>query len=351
MTPGRWSAAELERWTATVLEAAGAGSQQAAVTAECLADADRRGLDTHGVAILRMFLPRLASEAMDGRAHPRVERESAGSALVDGSNGLGPFVARFAADLACRKAREAGAAAVGVRASNHFGAASAHADHCARVGCVALVVSGSDPGMAPLGALRPVLGTNPLAVAGPPGTRAGGLSLDMATSVVALGRVRAAARASRPIETDWAQGADGRATSDPELAMRGSLLPAAGHKGFGLAAAIDLLSGCLTGAHVSPEVPGDPDDPHPQNVGHLIVALDVEAFAGTGSYAKALDLLADRVHDAPRAAGVPAFMLPGEPEKRRAADRRSGIPLEPGTARMLTDLGERFGVPFPEEVA
>jgi LDH2 family malate/lactate/ureidoglycolate dehydrogenase len=349
MTPSRWSAAELERWTASVLEAAGAGPEQAGVTAECLADADRRGLDTHGVAILRMFLPRLASEAMDGRAHPRVERESAGSALIDGANGLGPFVARFASDLACRKASEAGAAAVGVRASNHFGAASVHANHCARAGCVAVIVSNSDPGMAPLGALRPVMGTNPLAVSGPAGARADGLSLDMATSVVALGRVRAAARASRRIEPGWAQGADGRATSDPELAMQGSLLPAAGHKGLGLAAAIDVLSGCLTGANVSPVVPGDPEDPRPQNVGHLVIALDVAAFAGMDSYAASFDLLADHLHGAERAPGVPEFMLPGEPEGRRAAERRAGIPLDPGTAGMLTDLGERFGVPFPRE--
>ena len=182
----------LRLWSEEVLKRAGASKRAATATAEVLVDANRRGLDSHGVMQLRFYLPALYAGATRGVAVPEVACDLPAVAIVDGHDGLGPFVARFAMDLCCRKASDAGAAVVGVRNSSHFGAASCYAEQAAAQSCLAIVLSNSDPGMSPPGGLGPILGTNPLAVAAPllDGQFA---SLDIATSVAALSKVVLAA--------------------------------------------------------------------------------------------------------------------------------------------------------------
>src|SRR5262249_11378 len=144
---------------------------------------------------------------------------------------LGAYVASFAMSLCCDKAGTAGAAAVAVRNSGHFGAASYYANMAASRGCVGIALSNSDPGMAPLGALGPILGTNPLAISAPSAPGLPTPSLDIATSVVAQGKIILAARAGTKIPGDWAIGPDGRPTKEPDDALAGAVLPMAGHKG------------------------------------------------------------------------------------------------------------------------
>jgi LDH2 family malate/lactate/ureidoglycolate dehydrogenase len=341
------SAGELEAWACAALRAAGAAGEPAAVTTRVLVDANRRGLDTHGVLLLRLYLPRLASGAMDGSARPVVARDLPAAAVVDGRNALGPYVASFALELCCDKARQSGAAAVSVRNSNHFGAASCFAEAAARQECLAIVCSNSDPGMAPEGALKPVLGTNPVAIAAPAGPLDHLPSLDFATSTVAVGRIRAAERAGRPIPAGWAIGPDGQPTEDAVEAMRGSALPMGGHKGFALAFMLDVLSGCLPGAAISPEISDDPEGSEPQGTGHFIAAVHMPSLGDPAVYAERLGSLAGAVHGAARADGVEPFQIPGEPEARTARERGDAIPFDEPSLALLRGLGERFGVTFP----
>ena len=178
----------LEAWTVQVLECTGASSDAAVATAKALVDANRRGVDSHGVVQLYFYLPGLRAGTTRGDAEPSVEVDLPAAAIVDGHDGLGPYIAGFAMELCCAKARSAGAATVGVRNSSHFGAASVYAEQATRHGCFGLVFANSDPGMSPLGALGPILGTNPIAMAAPNGSGAP-ISLDIATSVVAQGKV------------------------------------------------------------------------------------------------------------------------------------------------------------------
>ena len=339
---------QLEQWTRSILQAAGAGPAQASITASCLTDAHRRGFDTHGAPLLRQYLPRLESGAIAGRTAPEVVKERAGVALLDGKNGLGPYVAMVATNMACDKARDTGAGVVAVRGSNHFGAASVFAERAADRGCVSIICSNSDPGLAPLGALAPVLGTNPIAIAGPPGEDGFLPSLDMATSQVAYGRVRAAARAGERIPQGWAIGSDGQPTQRPETALGGSVLPLGGHKGFALAAMIDMLCGCLSGAQLSPDVVWNPEDPTPQGLGHLVVAIQVAALAGQRTYRRGLSRLVWCVHNARRAKGVAPFRLPGERAQHTAAAGRGAVPMHTSVVAELVELGARYGVDFPE---
>lgn len=341
MSPG-----ELEAWARAVLRAAGAAERAADATARALVHANRRGLDSHGLVFLSFFLPRLRAGTTAGEAEPEVVVDLPALALVDGHDALGPYVATFAIGLCCDKAEAAGAAVAAVRNSSHFGAASCYAEMAAARGCVGIVVSNSDPGMGPPGALGPVLGTNPLAVAAPAAPDVPLPSLDFATSVVAQARIILAGLAGDRIPRDWAIGPDGLPTDDPNDALAGSVLPMAGHKGFALAFMIDVLSGCLSGALTSPEIAGDPTAPVPQGTGHCFVAIRVEALRARDDYERSLRQLVARVHDAPRAEWAEPFMIPGEREHMVAAERAREIPLTTAAVTMLRSLGEEYGVPF-----
>ena len=339
---------ELRAWTDAILRATGASPEAAEATAAALVDASLRGLDSHGVVFLAFYLPRLAKGTTRGDAHPEVVADREAYALVDGHDALGAYVARFAMDLCCDKAKRAGAAAVAVRGSTHFGAASCYAEQAAGRGCVGIALSNSDPGMAPLGALAPVLGTNPLAIAAPGAPDLPGPSLDIATSVVAQGKLILAQRAGEEIPPGWAIGPDGRETTDPAAGLENSVLPMAGHKGFGLALMLDVLTGCLSGADTSPHIVGDPETDRPQNAGHLFIAIDLDGNRDRDAYSESLRDLAGQVHDAARADWADPFLLPGEPEARTAERRRrDGVELTESTTELLRSLGDRYGVEFP----
>ncbi|MCY4368784.1 MAG: Ldh family oxidoreductase [bacterium] len=343
----RLSPLVLHSWACEILLSTGASQPAAEATATALIDANLRGLDTHGLVLLRLYLPRLRSGAIDGRATPEIIKDLPGVVVVDARNTLGPYAATIATDLCCDRAESNGAAVTLVRRSNHFGAASVYSEQAVRRGCVAVVLSNSDPGLAPRGSLGPILGTNPLAIAVPARSEEIAPSLDMATSVVALGRVRAAGRAGDRLPLGWAIGPDGEPTEDPELALAGSLLPVGEHKGFALAFMIDTLAGCLTGARTSPSISADPAGLEPQHLGHFILAINVTAVASTASFHASVEELTGAVHTAERANDVPPFLIPGEREARVAAERRRTIPFGDGDLALLESLGRDYNVTFP----
>jgi len=331
----------LRTWATQALERAGASAAAAAATTDALASASARGVDSHGFGLVPTYVDRLLSGKVDGAAVPEVVVDAPALALVDGHLALGAYVATEAMRLCCEKAHAHGAAVVAVRRSTHFGPAAHYAGAAAERGCLGLIVSNSDPGLAPLGALAPLLGTNPLAIAAPPGDVAPAPLLDMATSIVAQGRVVRAAKAGQRIPLDWAIGPDGAPTDDPEAALANAVLPLGGYKGFGLAFMIDVLAGCFAGALLSPEIREE------ENVGHVLIAIDVAAGGDAAGYRARLDRLLGFVHDAPRRADAEPFLIPGEREGRVARERDGLIPLDPPMRDALAQAGARVGVPLP----
>ncbi len=338
--------AELGTWAENVFLAAGASAAAAAATANALLSANRRGLDSHGIEYMHYYLPKLRSGVTPGDAEPEIVLELPALAVIDGNAAMGAYVATVAMELACDKAAQAGAAVVGARNSSHFGAASVYAERAAERGCIGISLSNSDPGLAPEGALAPVLGTNPLAIAAPPGSAGVTPSLDMAASRVAFSHVIRAARAGEAIPPTWAIGPDGRPTEDPEVAIAG--LPFGGHKGFALAFMIDVLAGCLTGGATSQDIETEsPEMTGPQRTSHLFVAIHLDSVRQRDEYESSLDRLIEMVHGAPIATWSTELLFPGQPESRAAAERASGIPLRPEALKMLRELGQEYGVAFP----
>jgi LDH2 family malate/lactate/ureidoglycolate dehydrogenase len=339
--PGeRFPFERLETWATEVLVASGASRESADVTAKCCIRANRVGMDSHGVLYLDVYARRLRAGIVDGQARPEVVDELPGLALVDGHFALGAMVGTFAMEWCCAHAETNGAAAAVARNSSHFGAASYYSGLAVAHDCIGIALSNSDPGVAPAGALSPILGTNPLAIAAPP---SGGVlpSLDMATSVAAQGRVTLAARRGEPIPLGWAIGPDGSPTVDPAAALQNAMLPAGGHKGFGLAFMIDVLSACLGGGAVSPQLVEE------RGASQLFVALRVGAVSDRRDYDERLQQLVAAVHDAPRADWAPGFLVPGERGSATAVERAESMTLDGATLALLRSLGEECGVPFP----
>lgn len=336
----------LEAWARDALIKAGMSSAAAETTAAAMLHANRRGLDSHGVVLLGVYVPRLRGGHIRGDAEPELVHVRGATALFDGHCAPGAYTARTAMAWACAAAEEHGIGAAIVRNSCHFGATSFFSEFAAGAGCVGVAITNTDPGMAPLGSFQPILGTNPLAIAAPPGSRSIIPSLDIATSVVAQGRVAAASRAGFPIPEGWAIGPDGLPTTNPDEALLNSMLPVGGHKGFGLAFMIDLLSACLGGARISAEMVEE------AGVGHLMVALDASVGSGTAEYEDRLDALIDAVHSAPRRPDVEPFMIPGEREHLVSAQRGRSIPIDLPTRELLESVGAECGLPFAfEEVS
>ncbi len=339
------SRSELTAWAERVLVVAGAATEPARTTAESLVEASRCGIETHGIVLLPVYADAVLDGSLDGRAAPQVIAETAAVVRLDGRNALGPAVAREAMSRSVELARESGFGVTLVSRGNHFGAGAVYVNEAARAGCIGIVMANGEAVMAPAGAQRPLLGTNPISLAAPDPRGDGALpSLDFATSLVAQGKVRGAQRRGESIPEGWAVGPDGRPTTDPEAALAGAMLPMAEHKGFGLALFVEVLTACLCAGPLGAEIP--PEGP-PGNTSMFFAALSLDALGLREEFRASLERLLGVVSSAPYLPGMEQPRVPGERAARTAADRAREIPLEGSIHRALDELGELVSVPLP----
>jgi LDH2 family malate/lactate/ureidoglycolate dehydrogenase len=336
----------LESWVRDLFAAAGLEADAAAVVADTLVDASLRGVDSHGVARVPVYLERLRAGGLNARPRPRIEREQGAIALMHGDDGPGQVAGVQATDHSIALARRHGVGVVAVRRSNHYGAAGYYAMRAARAGLIGLSTTNSDPFVIPFGGRDAQLGTNPIAFAAP--LPEGVFSLDMATSQVAVNRIFNARDEGRPIPPGWGVDAEGHPATDP--AAVASAVPLGGYKGYGLAIMVEILSAVLPGAGVGHGVGllyGRPEA-H-QDVGHLHLALDPGPLVGTEAFAERLGGFLAGLSGSVPGPGSDEVLVPGEPEERAAAERgRDGIPLNPFVWNALREDGAALGVEPPE---
>ncbi len=339
----------LADFAADVFTRAGLRPADARVVAEDLVAANLRGIDSHGVARIAMYLERLRRGVVKPRPEITVQPMTAAAALIDGDDGMGFLAARRAMDEAMRLARGAGIGAVGVKRSTHYGMAALYVLQAIECGFVAMAFTNSSPALPVWGGRTAFLGASPMAVGFPGGPSGPPYVLDMAMTVVARGRIRLAAAHGQPIPEGLALDAEGAPTTDAKKAFEGVCLPFGGVKGAALAMMMELMAGVLTGANYAGRVKSLYfDHSEPQNVGHLFFALRPDLFLPWEAYAARMDDFTTRARAGPTAQGFDEILIPGEPEARTAQQRRaSGIPL---TGRVLDELraeGEALGAAFP----
>lgn len=341
-------AEDLTDYAAAMFLSAGMSAGDAALIAGDLVKANLRGVDSHGVSRIPMYLDRLRRGLVNPRPEVRVTRVAGAVALVDGDNGMGFIPSTIAMNTACDIAGEMGIGLAGVHRSTHFGMGACYALRAIERGYISLIFTNSSPAIAMWGGRTSFLGASPIA-AGIPGGKHPPYVMDMAMTVIARGKIRLAAMKGDQIPEGLALDLEGNPTTDAAKAFEGVCLPFGGVKGSVLGTLMDLLSGVLTGANFGGDVKSLYfDHSEPQNVGHLFFAIKPDLFMSLSDFGARMDEFYTRIKALPRAAGVDEIMLPGEPEQRREDERRrDGIPV---TANVVADLvaeGKRVGVTFP----
>src|SRR5688572_22025964 len=346
----RVSAERLETFTAKAFEAVGISKAEAASIAELMVRADLQGSEGHGVFRLPQYVRRIKGGAVNVKPAIRVVREAAGMALVDGDNGMGHLVMRFATEKAIEKAQDAGVAWVGVRSSNHAGPASLYASMPLEHDMIGLYLAvGNANHLPPWGGIDMLLSTNPIAVA-VPAAEEPAVVLDMATTVAAYGKVKAKAKRGEMMPEGWMIDREGRPLLDPTRANEGFLLPIGGHKGYGLALLVGLLAGTLNGAAMGRDVVDfNADHVTPTNTGQAILVIDLKAFGEPGVFKAAVDALVRDIRASERLPGVQRIWLPGEQShERRSRFAQDGIPVAANLVIELNALAKELDVqPLP----
>jgi LDH2 family malate/lactate/ureidoglycolate dehydrogenase len=330
-----------------LLLAHGLSEADAATMAGCLVRADLRGVDTHGLQFLPQYLDRVRRGLVNPKPDLVVERVTPVTGSLDGQNGYGFVVATKAMAAAMDMAREFGVGVVSARRSTHFGMAACYTLQAIEAGYIALVFSNASRAMPPWGGREGFLGTNPFAAGAPSGSELP-FDLDMSPAVAARGKIRRAARRNEPIPLGYALDAQGRPTTDPNVALDGGVvLPIGGPKGSGISMLMDVLGGVISGAGYAGDVGNQfLDYDRPQNVGHFFLAMKPDLFVPKDEYFKRMDTLVQRVHAQPKAEDVDEILMPGEKERRlEATRRRTGLPYHPKEVAALQNEATKAGLP------
>jgi L-2-hydroxycarboxylate dehydrogenase (NAD+) len=338
--------AKLVEFIARALVAAGAPPEDAAKVAALMAEADARGGDAHGVFRLPQYVKQIQNGAVNPRPNIQIVRSKAGTALIDGDNAIGHLVMTRATELAIEKARECGVGWVGTRHSNHAGPAQLYPRMAAARDMIGIYFCvGNTNLVPPWGGTEVLLSTNPIAIA-VPGLRHPTITLDMATTNTAFGKIRLKAQRGEPMPEGWMIDREGKPLTDPKRASEGFLLPIGGPKGYGLALMIGLVAGTLNGAAFGRDVIDyTVDSKTPSNTGQSIVAVDIAAFADVQFFKQQVDEVWDVMKSSPTLPGVDEVRLPGERSEQIYRERMvHGVPLSEGQRKILDELADRLGI-------
>lgn len=329
----------LAHWLGTVFAAIGVAPTLADRAARAIVRTNARGIDTHGVARVLIYVDKLMAGELNAGAEVRFEDRN-GLLHVHADGALGQGAGLMAVDAAAARARETGAVVAILHDVGHLGALGLYVGEAADQGMLAFMVQSTPPVMALPGSRGAAIGNNPIAFASPV---AGGAPLvfDMATSGVARGNVVMAARAGRSIPEGWAIDAEGNPTTDAAAALRGAMLPVAGHKGIGLAMLVECFAGSLSGAKPPPMAATGGSAP--SRVGAFLMLVNPALATGPEAYGAHL---AEWMETYKTASGEQG-RYPGERAHALEMERRlTGIPLPPETVADLVRAGEKAGVPF-----
>ncbi len=341
----------LRGWTEEILLKTGVSRDDAALFTDSMIEANLRGVDTHGITrILCVYVERIQKGVMSAKSNLDIVRERTSTVLIDCHNSIGQVGADRAMRMTIEKARKTGVAFSAVSHSNHYGMAAYWAMMALPQGMIGFSSTNAPAAMAPTGGRTAMFGTNPLAVAIPAG-RELPVVLDLATTVVARGRINLYAKQGKPLEPGWAFDERGVPTTDPDAALKGLLAPIGGYKGYGIALAIDFLCGILTGSNYGAHFPGFLADnmSEPTDVGSVFGAINIESFMDLQEFTTAIDRAIQEIKTSARAAGVDRIFIPGEIEFDMKAKRLAqGIPIPDPVVKDFIALGSSLGVPFPQ---
>jgi len=341
----------LRDWTQEVFQKVGVSRDDATLLTDSLIEANLRGVDTHGITrMLCVYVERIQKGVMSAKTRLTVVREKASTALIDCHNSIGQVGAARAMQMAIEKAGQTGVAFTAAAHTNHFGAAAYWAMMALPKGMIGFASTNAPAVVAPTGGRTAMFGTNPICIAIPADEELPVVP-DMATTVVARGRINLYAKQNKPLEPGWAIDERGVPTIDPHAALKGLLAPIGGYKGYGIMMAVDFICGILTGSNYGTHFPGflAPNMIDPTDVGSVFGAVNVESFMDLPEFTAAVDKAVREIKTSTRTEEVERIYIPGEIEFETKDQRLvQGIPIPAEVVRDFVDLGRKLDLPFPQ---
>ncbi|PKL13398.1 MAG: malate dehydrogenase [Spirochaetae bacterium HGW-Spirochaetae-4] len=339
----------IRNYCTAIFVAHGVPDYDAHVVADSLVTANLRGLDSHGITRVGIYADRLKKKLVNSVAHPKVVKDKNAMLLIDGDNGMGAVVTLQALRMGISRAKEYGICSIGITHSNHYGAGAYYIKEAVKANLACHLYGHAPPTMAPWGGIKPYLGTNPYSF-GIPAGKYPPIILDMASSVVARGRILLAAKENKSIPEGWAIDTEGRPTMDAQAALAGSVLPFAGPKGYGIALMNDILAGVLTSSNFGSQIPDLYRNlVDVQNIGAFIQLTDIESFIPVSDFNARMEKLVEDLKSITPAQGVDQIYLPGEIENNKEAVRsENGFSIAEVEVEMLSKLGKPMGLDVEE---
>ena len=317
---------EIEDLAYRALIAAGTSEASARALAVATAQTEADGIASHGLAYIPTYCEHVRCGKVDGKAQPVVSRPASSVIKVDAATGFAHRAIELGFEALIPTALEQGVAALSIHNSYNCGVLGYHTRQLAAAGLLAIGFTNSPASIAPVGGRRPVVGTNPFSLAAPDGAGQAAVLIDQSASVIAKSEIMKHARDGQKIPPEWALDSDGRPTTDPEIALKGSMAPSGGYKGVGVALMVELMAAAMTGATLGIDAsPFSGTRGGPPRTGQMFLAIDPGATSG-GLFFERLGALIDEMRD------QPGVRVPGD--GRKSARRRAtriGVAVDPAT--------------------
>lgn len=301
------------------------------IVADVTLDADLKGFASHGLGRFPQYIASLKSGTIRTDTDIEIENETVSTALINGKHRFGHVVAYYAMELAMEKAAETGIGMVGVHDSNHFGVAGYYSDMALMQDMIGVVFANTEPAVAPIGGKEPIIGTNPIAIGIP--SNKNYVSVDMATSATARGKLLEAMRKGEKIPENIALDSEGNPTIDPQEALKGSILPFGAHKGYALAFMIEILAGPLVRAAFGKAVTGTANPKKICTKGDLYLAINPSVFGDIEQFKDEVDDFVKEIK------GSGNVFIPGDMEVMNIKNvMKNGFPVDDALYQQIKEI-------------
>ena len=347
------SVEELQKFMQTSFEKLGVSSQDAQICAEILIASDLRGIESHGIGRLRMYVDRMHKGLIETNSEIKIMRESPTTAVVDGQHGIGMVISHQCMQMAIDKAKQFGMGAVAVRNSTHFGIDGYYPSMAIEAGMIGMSFTNARPSVAPTFGVQPKLGTNPIAF-GAPSDEPFPFLFDAATSTTQRGKIEVYNRLEKDVYPMWVIDSNGKSLTNPAeildklVTKEAALLPLGGseelsgsHKGYGLSTIVEILSSALqSGAFLSALSGLTPEGKETRfKVGHFFMAMNIESFLPLDEFKHNLGELLRELRASKKSPGHDRIYTAGEKEFYIEKEiRQKGVPINDNLAKDLLHI-------------
>lgn len=337
---------EMLSWASKIFQGCGMSKEDADICSDHLVVADAKGIYSHGCMRVPIYCKRMEEKGTNVAGKPFIVQQSQATALVNGDNAMGQVVGKYAMELAIDLAKKYGSSAVSVTGSNHLGACGYYSQMACKENMIGFcwTINGGN-NMAPWGGCERQLGNNPFSI-GVPCNNYPDVILDLATSVVARGKIVMAMKTHSAIPDSWGLDVNGKPTTNAEAAYWGTCRPMADYKGYGLTFLNAILSAILSNSNFGPEISDFYELPAVvQNTGHLFQVIDISRFNDVDHFKQKMDRAIDYLKNGRKADGVEEIFVPGEIEGRKMKEaKENGIVYPVEVIDELRNISKKYGI-------